>query len=291
MRFRIVLLIVFIGINTVFAQENNVSVNVDFSYVPEQTNSVGFQNSSVEINFPVYIKKGFFINSIQYSSYKMNYPSNQEMVSSYIDVNCFKSIGYSISYANSISNNWSYLVDVKPTLSSNFDSNINKSDFLLNGGIVFTKKYKNSSLQLGAIKNSNFGFNKLIPVISFNGNLSEKVSYKLGIPITELTYKVNQTNSFNAYVKPKGFYANIGNEAYIDSDSLAEKVRYQSIISGINFSHAIDDNWKIGLNVGYQLSSTYELLDKNKNSVLEFKTKNSFDVGLSLKFNLLNNKN
>ena len=77
----------------------------------------------------------------------------------------------------------------------------------------------------------------------------------------------------------------------IDSDSLAEKARYQSIISGINFSHVIDDNWKIGLDVGYQLSSTYELLDKNKNSVLEFKTKNSVDVGLSLKFNLLNNKN
>ena len=89
----------------------------------------------------------------------MNYPSNQDMSTSYMDVDCFKSIGYSISYANSISNNWSYLVDVKPTLSSNFDSNINKSDFLLNGGIVFTKKYKNSSFQLGAIKNSSFGFN------------------------------------------------------------------------------------------------------------------------------------
>jgi hypothetical protein len=290
MRFKIVLLSVFMGFNSIIAQES-VTATVDFNFAPEQSNSVGFQNSVVSINFPVKIKSGLLLNSLQFSNYQMNYDSDQKMSTSFLDEDSFKTISYSMSYINSINNNWSYMVEVKPTLSSNFDANINKNDFLLNGGIVFTKKYENSNFQLGAIKNSSYGFNSIIPVIAFNGNLSDKVSYTLGIPITELTYKVNQTNTFKTYIKPKGFYANIGNEAFEDTTSIAEKARFQSIVSGINFSHSIDDNWKIGLDVGYQLSSTYELLDKNKNSVYEFQTKNNVNVGVSLKFNLLNNKN
>lgn len=291
MRFKIVLLLVFIGFNSIIAQDNNVSAGVDFSFVPEQSNSVDFQNKVVSINFPVKIKSSLLLNSLEYSNYQMNYGSDQKMSTSFLDEDSFKTISYSMSYINSINNNWSYMVEVKPTLSSNFDANINKNDFLLNGGIVFTKKYENSSFQLGAIKNSNYGFNTLIPVMVFNGKIGEKVSYTLGVPITELTYKVNQTNTFNAYIKPKGFYANIGNEAFEDTTSIAEKARFQSIVSGINFSHSIDDNWKIGLDVGYQLSSKYELLDKNKNSVYEFQTKNNVNVSVSLKVNLLNNKN
>ncbi|MBI9040364.1 DUF6268 family outer membrane beta-barrel protein [Lutibacter sp.] len=291
MRFKIVLLSVFIGFNSIIAQDNNVSAGVDFSFVPEHSNSVGFQNKVVSINFPVKIKSGLLLNSLQFSNYQMNYDSDLKMNTSFIDEDTFKTISYSMSYINSINNNWSYLVEVKPVLSSNFATDITSNDFLLNGGIILTKKYESSSFQLGAIKNSSYGFNSIIPVIAFNGNLSDKVSYTLGIPITELTYKVNQTNTFKTYIKPNGFYANIGNEAFEDTTSIAEKARFQSIVSGINFSHSIDDNWKIGLDVGYQISSTYELLDKNKNSVYEFQTKNNVNVGVSLKFNLLNNKN
>lgn len=291
MNFRIALLFVFIGFNLIIAQENNLSAGVNFSFVPENSNSVGFENSSVDISFPIKVKSGLLINSFEYANYQVNYTSNEKMNTSFLDLDVFKKIRYSISYINSINNNWSYLVEFSPTLSSNLVTDITNKDFLLNGGIVFTKKYEKSNFQIGAMRNLSFGFNTLIPVIAFNGNLSEKVSFKLGVPITEITYKVNQNNIFNAYIKPEGFYATIGNQFIINGIDIVEKAKYQSIISGINFSHTIDDYWKIGLDVGYQLSSKYELLDKNKSSVHEFQTKDNVNVGLSLKFNLLNNKN
>jgi len=76
----------------------------------------------------------------------------------------------------------------------------------------------------------------------------------------------------------------------VNMDDEVEKAQFQSIVSGLKYSHCIDDNWKIEFDAGYQLKSDYELLDKNLNSVYEFKTKNNFSAGVSLKFNLLNDK-
>ncbi|WP_111709882.1 DUF6268 family outer membrane beta-barrel protein [Lutibacter citreus] len=290
MAFRVLFILVLcIGSNVIYGQQDNLFAT-EFNYVPSNSNSVGFKNSNVTFNYAVKVKKGTLINSLEYSNYKVDYNSNEKLNSDLLGIECFNSIGYSLKFNKEILNGWSYSIGVSPTITSNLESSISLDDFIINGEAVFSKKYTKSKLNLGVIRNSSFGFITPIPLITFEGEINENLKYSVGFPITEFSYKVNNTNMFSMYVKPKGFYANIGNEAYVNVDGEVKKAKFQSFISGLKFSHCIDNNWKIEVDAGYQLKSDYELLDENLNSVYEFKTKNNISVGVSLKFNLLNDK-
>lgn len=288
MRFRVIGFILFIGFNSVFGQ-NIGSVNVDLNYLPEELNSVGFYNSSIEIIIPTKFQKGILINSVLYSNYRMDYPSNEILNTSSLET--FKSIGYSLKYLNSINDKWSYEIIFSPTVSSNFESNLTFDDFVLNGGIVLTRKNNEKKFQIGFLNNSSFGFNTPIPLVTYGSKWGDNIYYTIGFPITKIEYQINSKNKANLYIKPKGFYANLSDAIILNSSEVAEKATYKSIISGLNFTHTIDDSWKIALDSGYQLTSDYDLLNNNKNSVYKFNTKSNFYIGLKLKFNLLKENN
>jgi len=140
------------------------------------------------------------------------------------------------------------------------------------------------------VYNSSFGMNTPIPVISYSKKVTDNFSYTLGMPETKLEYKFSPKNMANIYLKPKGFYSNISNNIILDTSEEAERAKYRTIVSGFNYLHRIDDLWNITLNVGYQISSKYNLLNGN-DSVYEFESKNNFYVGLNLKLKLINKKN
>lgn len=289
MVFRVLLIVLILGTNLVFAQNNNLFVT-EFNFVAGNSNSVGFQDSKVSFKYPVNFKNGILINGLEYSNYKMDYNSDEMLNEDMLGIECFNSIAYSLEFNKEILNDWSYSISVSPTIASNFESSISWDDLLIDYGVVFSKKYIKNKLQLGVVRNASFGFNTPIPVITFEGAINKNLTYNVGFPITEFLYKVNKTNQFSLYAKPKGFYINIANEVFVNVDDEVKKAQFQSVISGLKYSHCIDDNWKIEVDAGYQLKSDYKLLDKNLNSVYEFKTKNNFSAGISLKFDLLNDK-
>ena len=289
MFFRVLFIVVCIGSNTVFSQQNNLFAT-EINYVPGSSSTVGFQNSVVAFKYPVTLKKGTLINSLEYSNYKMDYNATEKLDVTAFGIVDFNSIAYSLEYRNEILNGWNYAITASPTIASNFESSISLDDVSLEGSVVFSKMFAKNKLKLGVVRNSSFGFETPIPVIAVEGAINEKVTYSVGFPITEVSYKVNETNQFSMYAKPTGFYATIGNSVFVNVDDEVKKAQFQSIVSGIKFSHSVDENWKIEVDAGYQLKSEYELLDKNENSVYEFKTKNNFSAGVSLKFNVLNNK-
>ena len=289
MFFRVLFIVVCIGSNAVFAQQNNLFAT-EINYVPGSSSTVGFQNSVVAFKYPVTLKKGTLINSLEYSNYKMDYNATEKLDVTAFGIVDFNSIAYSLEYSNEILNGWNYAITASPTIASNFESSISLDDVSLEGSVVFSKMFAKNKLKLGVVRNSSFGFETPIPVIAVEGAVKDKVTYSVGFPITEVSYKVNDTNHFSMYAKPTGFYATIGNSVFVNVDDEVKKAQFQSIVSGIKFSHSVDENWKIEVDAGYQLKSEYELLDKNENSVYEFKTKNNFSAGVSLKFNVLNNK-
>lgn len=286
MAFRVLFSVLFIGCSA-FAQQNNLFVT-EFNYVHGSTNTVGFQNSNATLKYPLKLQKGTLINSLEYTNYKVDY--NDKLDEAAFGIETFKSIAYALKFNKDILNGWNYSISVSPTLASNFESKVSTDDLFINGGVVFTKMYAKNKLKLGVVRNLSYGFNSPIPVIAVEGSLNENLAYSVGFPITEFLYKVNNTNQFSLYAKPKGFYANIGNSVFVNVNDEVEKAQFQSYVSGLKFSHSIDENWKIEFDAGYQLKSEYNLLDKNLNSVYEFKTKNNFSAGVSLKFDLLNNK-
>lgn len=277
----------FMIVSTAGKAQNFEILNADINSTLNNSNSVGLKNASININLPLKLKKGVLINSLLFSRYNLDYNSDETVNTTTIE--SFKTLKYTLGYFIKINDLWSFKTNISPTISSNFESGITMDDVFINGSLAFIKSSRKSSLHIGLVYNNNFGTNKPIPIISYSRKVNNTVSYKLGMPITKIEYIINSTNKANLYLKPKGFYSNISDNLIINTTEKAEKVKYKSIQTGVNYSHAIDGFWKLSLDAGYQLSSKYELLNNNE-SVYEFKTKNSFFVGLNLKFDLLKNK-
>ncbi len=251
------------------------------------SNSVGLKNATIKINLPLHLKKGRLTNRLFFSKYNLDY--NSEEILNTSNIESFKILKYSLEYYTPISNTWSLKTNFSPTISSNFEANITMDDVFFNGSLVFIKSNEKSIFKIGVVYNVSFGTKKPMPIISYSRKINNKTSYILGMPITKIEYIFNSINKANIYLKPKGFYSNISNNIVLNNNEIAEMVKYQSIQSGISYSHSIDEFWKLSLDAGYQFSSKYELLNNNK-SIYKFKMENSFFVGLNLKFNLLKNK-
>lgn len=282
--------LVLILVSNLALAQNSALFATEFNFVSSSSSAVGFLDSNVTFKYPTNYKTGVLTHSLTYSNYNIDYNSNEMLNEDKLGIESFKSISYTLEFNKNILNNWSYSISVSPIISSNFDSTISWGDLFFDGSVVFSKDFAKNKLQLGVVKNLTFGFNTPIPLITIDGLINKKLTYSIGFPVTEFLYKVNATNKFSLYAKPKGFYANITNEILVNVNDEVKRAQYQSIISGLKYSHCIDDNWKIEVDAGYQLKSDYELLDKNLNSVYEFKTKNNFSAGVSLKFNLINDK-
>lgn len=274
-------------VSTAGKAQNFEIFSADINSTLNNSNSVGLKNATININLPLKLKKGMLTNSLSFSRYYLDYNTDETMNTATIE--SFKTLKYTLGYFTEINDTWGFKTNISPTISSNFESGITMEDVFLNGSLAFVKSMNKGSLHIGLVYNTGFGTNKPIPIINYSRKVNNAVSYMLGMPITKIEYNINPANKVNLYLKPKGFYSNMSANLIFNTDEKADKVKYQSILSGISYLHTIDEFWKLSLDAGYQLSSKYELLNNNE-SVYEFKTKNSFFVGLNLKFDLLKNK-
>ncbi|WP_456378721.1 DUF6268 family outer membrane beta-barrel protein [Lutibacter sp.] len=268
--------------------QNFELLDVEFNSTLNGDNSIGLKRAFVKVNIPLKLKKGVLLNSLSFTTNKIEYNSTTELNTS--ELENFKTIKYSVGFLNKINETWKFKAQIAPTLSSNFESNISFEDVFLNGSLIFIKATDKSKLRLGLVYNFGFGLNIPIPVLSYSRKVSDTFSYTLGIPETKLEYKLSQNDKVNIHTKPRGFYSNISNSRVLSTLEKAEKARYRAIVSGFNYTHRIDDCWNISLNTGYQFLSKYNLLNGNS-EVFEFETKDNFFVGLNLKFKILNKKN
>lgn len=269
-----------IGLISMFGQNIHIA-ELSFNNLLNKSNSVGLNTSTLKIQYPLNLKKRIFVNGISFSNYEVDYNANETINTN--TISSFKTISYSLEYLNILTNNWNYNLELAPSISSNFESNVSFRDVLFNGTLSFTKTKNRSKLTLGVTVNSNFGLTVPIPIISYSKNVSEKFQYTIGIPKTAIQFTFNNRNKTKFYVEPKGFVANLSNNLNLEN-GVTKKAKYQSLIAGIMYHHKIDDFWKISLNAGCQLLSNFNLENGNKD-VYEFNTKQQFFVGVGLKFN------
>lgn len=264
-------------------------VDIEFGSFGKEEGAIGINNSVIKVKLPIKFHKGVLINGFIYSQYDIDYDSNDFMNSSSLET--FKTISYNLSYLQKLNNKWSYVIVASPIISSNFESSLTTDDLAFNGGLIFNKSNDKSNFKFGLIYNTAMGFDGPMPFINYSRRINKKLSYDLGFPITKIDFRINDKNKINIHLKPKGFYSNISKNLVLNNSEIADKARYQSFVTGVNYLHAINNYWKIALDVGYQLSSDYDLLDGNKNSVYSVDTKNSVYMGVSLKFDLLKKRN
>ncbi len=287
MRFSLIILL--FGSSFIGNAQSFEVFGADFNTTLNSSNSLGLSQANIKVNFPLKLKNGLLTQGIYYSKNSINY--NSEYAFGTSNIEDFTTIKYSLGFLKNIKNDWKLKLQIAPTISSNFDSGLSFDDVFFNGSLVFIKTNKASKLRLGLVYNTAFGMKTPIPVISYSNQITNRFSYTIGMPVTKLEYKLSKHDKVDMYIKPKGFYANLTNSISLGEALIkAEKARYKTVVSGLNYLHKIDNYWKISVDLGYQLYAAYDLLNNN-NSVYEFDIENNFFIGVNIKYNLKNKKN
>lgn len=257
----------------------------NYTLAPIGNDGVDFYKTDFKLNIPVKLKKGVLINSVGYDYYQLSYsnaPVNTE------ELNSFHGVNYRFTYLYPLNNKWNLSAGVGVSIASNLASSITKEDFLFNGGVTAIKKggtYKKPSLFVFGLGYSTLaGKPSVLPLISYSKKVNDTFSYGIGFPNTYATYILNDRNSFNASLWQNGFYANLSNPVGVTMMDDANKASYTDISLGLDYAYQMDNTWAITFKAGYSFHNTYELLDRDNNTVYDFDLgpKPYFSTGIKL---------
>jgi len=285
-KIKFIIILSIVSFNT-YAQLDEGVVFVDYAIAPISEDGVDFSKISAKFSYPIKLKKGVLINSLGVDYFQMGYDDNFEIETQ--DLENLYNINYNLRYVYPLGNKWALMGQVGTTLSSNLRSSIQSNDFIFTGGINAIKiggtLEKPSRLLFGLNYITVSGKPRVLPLISYIKKVSDKFSYGLGFPNTYAKYNFNEKHSLKSLIWVNGFYTNLSNPIFINSNIEAEKVSFRAISLGLEYNYFLNKRTFLILKGGYTMSNKYLLLDMNNNEVYNFNTASEpyFSIGLKFK--------
>lgn len=242
---------------------------------------ISFQEFGVFINFPKQLKnhKTILVNGFGYGFVEASL--DNDLVQFRESDKKLQQFYYQLMLLHQLNEEWNIVLNLNPTLASDFRAKLSSDDFIFQGAITATRKF-NTKFKLG-------------------GGLA--YSARLGspqfIPLVNLHYK-NNKHEINALLPIKAKYT----YSLLPSDKLDFGVKYN--LSGANFNvHSIDNNIdkinysraNFGVVTQYQLTNmlrleafgglsagrTYGIIDSD-NTTYDFDSESApfFSIGIAL---------
>lgn len=270
-----------------YGQLDEGGVNVDYTIAPVSKDGVDFSKISAKFSYPTKLKKGVLINSVGVDYFKMNYDDNFEIETQ--DLENLYNITYNLRYVYPLDNKWALMGQVGTSLSSNLRNSTQLDDFIISGGINAIRRGGTSENPSRLLFGLNYitviGKPRIFPMINYVKKVSDKFSYGLGFPNTHAKYNFNEKNSLKSLIWVNGFYTNLGNSIFINSNIEAEKASYRAISLGLEYKYLLIKRMSLNLKGGYTIFNEYLLLDVNNNEVYNFNTASEpyFSIGLKFK--------
>ncbi|MEL6194593.1 MAG: DUF6268 family outer membrane beta-barrel protein [Bacteroidota bacterium] len=173
----------------------------------------------------------------------------------------YHAIIYNLSVVKILSPNWRLLVNLSPTLASDFNESLNGSDFLFQAsGLAMNTKNKKFKYGFGLAYTTRFGRQILIPtgVIKYN---TQKMELDVALPNKlSLLFNTHKTFNFGLEAALDGGLFNNSSESQIVND-LIDKAGYSRVNVGPTISLKVKDAMKIYLVGGMAVGRRLEFID------------------------------
>ncbi|WP_178984080.1 DUF6268 family outer membrane beta-barrel protein [Winogradskyella helgolandensis] len=253
-------------------------------------NDIQLENKSVAIDFTSLLDNPTFGFGIDYTNHSIDF----EDYDRFHDYSAFEelhSVEIYARYKKALVNNWDLNFTVAPYLSSTFNEAISSDDFVLSYSVNFLKTWDKdglkSTLKLGAGYGSLFGEPNFYPLVSYSKNVSKKLRYEIGIPVTGVFYKLNAQSSLDFKAEPESIYSNNASGFGIESDEIVynSKLEFKAVKLGLGYKFRFDENWSTYFNMGYIMASELSLTDNN-NKIYDFDSKESVALNIGISFNI-----
>lgn len=281
---KLIILIAFISIKG-YSQFDRDLFSFEYTLAPISNNGVDFSKTAIKLNIPTKLKKGMLFNSIGFNYSQLDY---FDVNINDKDLEKFYGINYGLTYMYPLSDKWKISTRGGISIVSNLANSISSDDLLFKGGITAIKKggtpNKPSRFMFGLGYTTFSGTPRLLPIISYNKQVNEKLSYSIGFPNTFAKYKFNEQKSLKLGLWMNGFYANLSNSVNATTTEISNKATFRTVSLGLEYNYRMSDIWTIFFKGTYSFYNKYELLDNNNNTTYDFDLgpKPYFSTGIKL---------
>ncbi len=271
-------------------------VRVDYTVIPS-LGDIQLDRQGVNLNFFKKLNSGGLRLGLAYSRSELTFKDADES-HQFGDFDNFHILRFNMSYIRPLAKNWSINISLAPTLSSNFKGALSTEDIIYTAFGTVGKQWittnKRSSLRFGLAFGTQFGSPLLFPVLSYQKQVNEKLSYAIGLPVTGIFYTINKYNSINFRIRPEGAFVNNSNILRIagdDRDFANTKLQLNAFSLSLGYDLQLDKHWVTTFSVGYIPTSNIEVLDDNNDVIYDFEADESISINIGLSFNINRTKN
>ena len=268
---------------------------INYSRLPD-LGGTEVQNYGLNLNLGKPLKKGVLGIGIGYQYFDFSFNESTNIV----DLSTFENmhtVNARIFYRRPLKNNWGVLISGGTALASNFGNGISSEDFVFNAIVGFTKRWgnqmRNSNLLIGAFYGTQFGEPTVFPAISFNQKLNEHWSYSLGIPVTGITYKINEKHRIALLASPQGIFGNNSNEIAVDGNRTLTntKLQFNGINTRLSYRYLFTRNLAFVGDLGFVPNPTLKILDNENEEIFDLHPASGAYFNVGIQFVLQRPKN
>ena len=286
--------IVFILIITnCYAQLSDLA-RIDYTILPKSEQGIEYTRFRALFNYPLKLKKEdtYLFLGLDYSNINVINRGDNPIIDT-DDLDDFQLLDFNIGYTTPLKNDWRLGIQLAPGVSSNLTaSDLTLDDLVLSGVVVFIKdKTKDTTLAkpwrliLGASYSGNRGFSFPLPFISYYKRLNPKWSYNLGIPKTNLQYRITEKHRIKLFTQLDGFTSHIQSGLQLDN-GLADTINMSLIVGGLQYEFHIIKHLEFYARAASILNNNIELRDQNRNTILELDSSNRLYLRTGIRFKI-----
>lgn len=257
--------------------QNNYSF--DFGIKTQPTENIKINETRFGVDYSKTFNSKYSIeNELKFNSKNIDYYNN--VFSIYLTNYTEVSNKFVFSYFKS--DKMHVNIEIEPYIAS--ENNLKLSDFDLLGELnVDFILSSNKKLTVGASRNNFFGKTMVLPVFSYYYEYDKKLNIAIGFPESKLSYSNTIRNVFSLKNAFNGSVYNLEST----SKTLAlnsTKSSFSQLTTSLEYERNMDRNWYVNFKVGYDFNREYLLLDNNYNTTFDFKIKDGYNFGLTIKY-------
>lgn len=259
-----------------------------YSFTPTD-GTVGIQRLTATIPFGQFsLGEGngsiFFAGSYTYSS--LNFANNKYSSVATSRLEHFHHIRFIAGYRRRINERWNLMLVAIPYIASDLRSELEAKDFRGMGVLAFqrTNETATSFWTLAVAYGLEFPFP--IPLVSYRHIINSKWEYTIGIPRTELAYKIIPGGTIRAFIGAKEMNGNISTPVLENYQVKDTKLRREAVIGGLSYTQELTRRIAISLQSGYPIYSVFKIQNYDDDDLYDFNINKKPYFNISFKIDL-----
>ena len=277
-------------IHSVEAQLTDLA-RLEYSFIPKSNSEDQYTRLRLSLNYPIETKEDcYFIIGGEYNRIILNLEDDYPFDTSLLET--VHVIDLNLGYTFKTSEKWRLGFRLNPRIASTLTKSISMDDFFLNGGaFAINDRTKDESLRrpyrliLGLTYNATTGLPFPLPFVSYYRKPSEKWSFSVGVPKSNIKRFFDTKNTLQAFVSLDGYFAHLQEPSMVNGKQV-DNVSLSVIVGGAGYEYLFTKHLVAYAYAGYTFRLNNVLRDDNRDEVFKLDDLNAFYLRTGIKFKI-----